>query len=104
MEGVPSYTGHNNFLAPAVFLAHDYGISTGAYSLVGFNDTLQQGTPAVDGDGYLGYFKFKALAVGNNADCFRFPQVSNYIYLWGVQYGVPIATPGLGPAQSLTIQ
>ena len=103
-EGVPSYAGHINFLDTRVFLEHDYGVDAGAYSLVGFNDTQEQGTPAKDGDGYLGYFKFKALAAGTNASCFRFPQSSTLIYLWGVQYGVPIATPALGPAQSLTVQ
>lgn len=103
-EGVASYTGSPaNFLFPPLFLQHDYGVSSGTYNLIGFNATQQQGEPGKDGDGYLGFFKFKALAAGANTECFRFPQVSTYIYLWGIQYGVPIATPGLGPAQSLTI-
>lgn len=105
VEGVSSYTGSPaNFLIPPLFAQHDYGASAGGYNLIGFNATQQQGEPGKDGAGYLGFFKFKALAAGTNAACFRFPQVSTYIYLWGIQYGVPIATPGLGPAQTLTVQ
>jgi hypothetical protein len=110
MEGVASYTDldsilHSNFLVPPLFVEHDYGVTGGGnYSLIGFNATEESGEPGKDGDGYLGYFKFKALAAGTNAECFRFPQVSTYIYLWGLQYGVPIATPSLGAAQNLTVQ
>ncbi len=110
MEGVASYTDldsilHANFLVPPLFVEHDYGVSGGGnYSQIGFNATEKSGEPGKDGDGYLGYFKCKALAAGTNAECFRFPQVSTYIYLWGVQYGVPIATPSLGAPQNLVVQ
>lgn len=110
LEGVPSYTDldsilHANFLVPPLFVEHDYGATgDGSYNLIGFNATQEAGEPGKDGDGYLGYFKFKAAAAGANPTCFRFPQVSTYIYLWGIQFGVPIATPSLGAPQALTIQ
>jgi hypothetical protein len=104
LESVDTYTGHPNFLEPPLFLAvDDVGAATDPYVLLGFNATQTQGTAVKDGSGALGYFRFKALAAGANLECFRFPQATNFIYLWGVDYGVPVATPGLGSPQALDI-
>lgn len=103
-ESVPTYTGHPNFLEPPLFLAVDnVGAAQSPYTLLGFNATQTQGTAAKTGEGIIGYFKFKAIATGINAQCFRFPQSTTYIYLWGDQYGVPIATVQLGSAQNINI-
>ena len=40
---------------------------------------------------------------GGSAECFRFPQVTTFIYLWGTNYGVPVATPVLGEPQIVNI-
>ncbi len=105
VEAVDAYGGHPNFLTPPLFLGvDDVGPATAPYKLVGFNATQTQGTPVVTGqDGALGYFKFKCIAEGVNTECFRFPQASNFIFLWGSSYGVPIANPTLGPGQNLNI-
>ncbi|MCC7476839.1 hypothetical protein IT575_00140 [bacterium] len=105
VESVDSYGGHPNFLTPPLFLGvDDVGPATAPYKLLGFNATQTQGTPTVTGqDGALGYFKFKCIADGVNTECFRFPQASNFIFLWGPDYGVPIANPTLGDAQNLNI-
>lgn len=104
-EGVAAYAGHTNLLEPPLFLAVDNaGTATSPYVLIGFNATQTSGTPVKDGDGYLAYFKFKALAPGINAECFRFPQSTNFIWLWGAQYGVALTPPPvLGAPQNVNI-
>jgi hypothetical protein len=107
VEGVPAYddgTPHVNFLEPPLFIAaDDVDTAPAGFTLLGFNATQTQGTAAKTGEGYLGYFKFKALAAGDSLEAFRFPQASNFIYLWGENYGESIATPALGSPQSLTV-
>jgi hypothetical protein len=107
VEGVPSYndgTDHPNFLELPLFVSvDDVDAAQSPYVLLGFNDTQKQGTPAKSGDGYLGYFKFKAVAPGIIDEAFRFPQASNFIYLWGETYGDAVAQPGLGSPQLLNI-
>jgi hypothetical protein len=97
-------TDHPNMLEPPLFVAvNDVDGAVSPYVLLGFNATQTQGTPAKDGDGYLGYFKFKAIAAGINNEAFRFPQSSNFIYLWGVNYGEDAAEPALGSPQLINI-
>lgn len=104
LESVPAYDSNLNFLDPPLFLAVDDVLAaTDPYVQLGFNATQTQGTPAKDGEGYLGFFKFKCIGAGINDACFRFPQSSNFIYLWGEQYGVAAATPALGSPQLLNI-
>ena len=111
IEGVPSYddgTVHPNLLSPPLFLAaDDVGPADSPYKLVGFNATQTAGTPAKDGEGVLGYIRFKATATGGvpvvNPECFRFPQSTTFLYLWGSTYGVPIAEPVLGNPQIINI-
>jgi len=106
-EGVASYndgTDHPNFLSPPLFVTADnVDSATSPYVLLGFNATETQGTPTVSGDGYLGYFKFKAIGAGIVDEAFRFPQSSNFIYLWGSDYGVAVAAPALGSPQLLNV-
>jgi hypothetical protein len=105
VEGVPAYDTNVNFLEPPLFVdADDVDEAVDPYVLFGFNATQTQGTSTKSGDGYLAYIKFRALVAGTNLEAFRFPQASNFIYLWGEQYGVPIATPTLGSPQSLEVQ
>jgi hypothetical protein len=105
VEGVPAYAGHDNMLDPPLFVdADDVDPAESPYVLLGFNATQTQGTPVVSGDGYLAYIKFRALATGANTSAFRFPQSSNFIYLWGEQYGVSSSTPALGSPQNLEVQ
>jgi hypothetical protein len=104
VEGVPSFTGHDNLLTDPLFIsADDVGVATAPYVLVGFNATETKGTPAVDGSGALAYIKFKCIGAGVNSECFRFPQSTSFIYLWGTTYGVPVATPELGVPQILNV-
>ena len=104
VESVPAYTDHANFLVPPLFLAvDDVGEAADPYVLLGFNATQTQGEVVKDGSGALGYFRFRAIAAGNVAEAFRFPEASTFIYLWGDQYGVPIANPALGPPQLLNV-
>ncbi len=90
-----------------LFIGADVGESQsgGDFRQVGFNATRKQGEPTVSGDGFLGYVKFHTIADtgGGSATCFRFPQVSTFIYLWGVNYGVPVANPTLGMPQIVNI-
>ena len=103
-EGVPNYTGHTNLLTDPLFISADnVGTATSPYVLVGFNATQTKGTLPVDGSGALAYIKFKCIASGVNATCFRFPQSTTFIYLWGSTYGVPVATPELGQPQILNV-
>ncbi|MCH7472629.1 hypothetical protein IIA79_06725 [bacterium] len=104
LEAVDSYVEHPNLLEPPLFIAaDDVAQATAPYTLLGFNATQTKGTLVKDGDGALGYFKFKALAGGINEEAFRFPQSSTFIFLWGEQYGVPAETPVLGSPQVLNI-
>jgi hypothetical protein len=104
VEGVPSFTGHDNLLTDPLFIsADDVGVAASPYVLVGFNATETKGTPAVDGSGALAYIKFKCIGAGVNSECFRFPQSTSFIYLWGTTYGVPVATPELGAPQILNV-
>lgn len=104
VESVPAYDSNVNFLDPPLFIAVDDVLSTtDPYVQLGFNATQKQGTAAKDGSGYLGFFKFKCIAAGINDSCFRFPQSSNFIYLWGDAYGVATATPALGSPQLMNI-
>jgi hypothetical protein len=107
VEGVPAYndgSDHPNVLEPPLFVSvDDVDPAASPYVLLGFNATQTQGTPVKTGDGYLGYFKFKALAPGIINEAFRFPQVTNFIYLWGQNYGEAVATPALGSPQLLNI-
>jgi hypothetical protein len=91
-------------LEPPLFVtADDVDAAASPYILLGFNATQTQGTPTKDGDGYLGFIKFRAKAAGINTETFRFPQASNFIYLWGETYGEAIATPALGAPQILNV-
>jgi hypothetical protein len=108
VEAVPAYTdgggSHPNLLAPPLFVGADnVGSATSPYRLLGFNATETLGTAAASGDGVLGYVHFKALATGINNSAVRFPQSSNFIYLWGTQYGVPTNTPALGSPLSISV-
>jgi hypothetical protein len=108
VEAVPAYTDgsgtHLNLLSPPLFIGADnVGSATSPYHLLGFNATETFGTPAVTGDGILGYVHFKALALGINTEAIRFPQSTNFIYLWGTQYGVPVGTPALGDPLSISV-
>jgi len=106
-DGVASYndgTDHPNFLVDPLFVAVDnVDTATSPFVLLGFNDTEKQGTATQSGDGYLGYFKFKAIAPGIINEAFRFPQSSNFIYLWDATYGEAAAAPALGGPQLLNI-
>jgi hypothetical protein len=100
VEAIPSYndgTEHPNILTPPLFIGVDnVGSAAAPYSLIGFNATQTLGTPPVTADGALGYVHFRARGDGLNASALRFPQSSNFIYLWGETYGVPVLTPALG--------
>jgi hypothetical protein len=103
-EGVASYTDHLNFLEPPLFVAAgNVGSATAPYQLAGFNATQTAGTAVKDGSGIIGYIKFKCIGEGVNDQCFRFPQSTSFIYLWGESYGVPVATPELGAPQIMNI-
>jgi hypothetical protein len=107
VEVVPSYndgTDHPNILTPPLFVGADnVGTATAPYKLLGFNATQTLGTPAVTNDGALGYMHFTAVGNGLNAAAVRFPQSTNFIYLWGVQYGVPVLTPSLGSPLQVSV-
>jgi hypothetical protein len=107
VEAVPAYndgTDHPNLLTPPLFVgADDVGNAASPYRLLGFNATQTLGTPVVNGDGYLGYIHFTALALGVNTEAIRFPQTTSFIYLWGDQYGVPCMTPTLGPPVMISV-
>jgi len=102
MEAVDSYTDtqstlHSNMLEPPLFVsANNVGEAADDYILLGFNATQTKGTPVKEGDGYIGYAKFRAIAEGINPQCFRFPQSTTHIYLWGSTYGVQAAMVSLG--------
>ena len=104
LEGVASYPDHPNLLTTPLFVSADaVGSADSPYVLVGLNATQTQGTAAVSGSGVLGYIKFKCIGEGVNAECFRFPQSTSFIYLWGETYGIPVATPTLGEPQILNV-
>lgn len=100
MEAVSAYDTNLNLLEPPLFLAaDDVDEADSPYILLGFNATQIQGTITKSGTGFLGYFKFKVIDASTNLEAIRFPVASNFIWLWGEQYGVPIATPVLGSPQ-----
>lgn len=107
VEVLPSYndgTDHPNILSPPLFVGADnVGTAASPYRLLGFNATQTLGTPTVTADGALGYVHFTAIGNGVNSTAIRFPQSSNFIYLWGVDYGVPVLTPALGDPLAITV-
>jgi len=109
VEAVPFYTDggsneHPNLLTPPLFVGVDVGDVGDGYREVGFNATERKGLDdPQDGEGFLGYVKFECTAEGINDQCFRFPQSSNYLYLWGETYGVPVGLPELGDPQIVNI-
>jgi len=86
-----------------LFVGEDVGEAQGGtgYRLVGFNATKMKGEDARSGTDFLGYAKFRVVAARINDKCFRFPQATTFIYLWGSKYGVPIALPVLGSPQAV---
>jgi hypothetical protein len=108
LEFVASYTGddsteHPNLLEPPLFLGADLGAAVDDYNIAGFNATQTQGTPVKDGEGFIGYVRFRAIGAGINDAAFRFPQSTPYIFLWGDTYGVPVANPRTTDTQLLNI-
>jgi hypothetical protein len=104
VDGTGEYESNANLLSNYLFLAVDeVGSATSPYKLMGFNITQKQGTAVVTGSGVVGYLRFRATGSGVNAEAIRFPQATTYLLLWGEQYGVPVATPGLGSPVSLNI-
>ncbi len=104
LDGTGEFDTDTNLLSNYLFLAvDDVGTAESPYQLLGFNITQKQGTAAVTGSGVVGYLHFKAIAAGTNSAAIRFPQATTYLLLWGEQYGVPVATPGLGGALSVNI-
>jgi hypothetical protein len=118
IEAVPFYTDtteHANLLTDPesadppeenpLFIGGDVGEAEGGagYRLVGFNATKKKGDDPRSGTGFVGYAKFRAIDARINNECFRFPQVTTYIYLWGPLYGVPVATPVPGGPQLVNI-
>ena len=102
VETVPYYTDtteveHTNFLVPPLFVGDDVGAAGEGYRQVGFNATQRNGVDAPQtGEGMLGYVKFRAIGSGINDSCFRFPQTTTFVYLWGATYGVAVGAPELG--------
>jgi hypothetical protein len=95
---------HPNLLTPPLFVGVDVGDIPDDYREVGFNATQRMGIDdPVDGEGFLGYVKFRCISEGINEECFRFPQSSTYLYLWGENYGVPVGLPELGGPQIVNI-
>lgn len=95
---------HPNLLTPPLFVGVDVGDITGGYREVGFNATQRMGVDdPVNGEGFLGYVKFRCISEGINEECFRFPQSSTFLYLWGENYGVPVGLPELGEPQIVNI-
>lgn len=109
VESVPFYTDggsneHPNLLTPPLFVGVDVGDVGGGYREVGFNATQRKDLDdPKDGEGFLGYVKFRCESEGINEECFRFPQSSTYLYLWGATYGVPVGIPELGDPQIVNI-
>jgi hypothetical protein len=109
VEAVPFYTDggsneHPNLLEPPLFVGVDVGDVGGGYREVGFNATERKDIDEPkDGEGFLGYVKFRCENEGINEECFRFPQSSTYLYLWGATYGVPVGIPELGDPQIVNI-
>lgn len=107
VEAVPSYndgTEHPSILSPPLFVGADnVGSAETPYRLIGFNATQTLGTPAVTADGALGYVHFRSIGDGVNNSAVRFPQSTNFIYLWGEQYGVPVLTPALGEPLQIAV-
>jgi hypothetical protein len=109
IEGVSAYNDgndHPNFLDPPLFVTvDDVDAAATPYVLLGFNATQTQGIPTKSGDGYLGYFKFRVTSAGDliYPQAFKFPQATNFIYLWGETYGESVATPALGSPQLLNL-
>ncbi|MBN2082922.1 hypothetical protein JW859_12055 [bacterium] len=109
VEAVASYTDgssneHSNLLTPPLFVGAAIDDVGGGYREVGFNATQRKGIDeAKDGEGFLGYVKFRCIGDGINDECFRFPQSSSFLYLWGETYGVPVGAPELGEPQLVNI-
>jgi len=95
---------HPNLLTPPLFVGADIDEVGDGYREVGFNATQRNGIDdAKDGEGFLGYVKFRCIGEGINDECFRFPQSSSYLYLWGETYGIPVGAPELGDPQLVNI-
>ncbi len=97
-------TEHPNLLEPPLFVGADVGDIADGYREVGFNATQRKDLDEPkDGEGFVGYVKFRCIDDGINEECFRFPQSSVYLYLWGATYGVPVGIPELGDPQIVNI-
>lgn len=109
VDSVPFYTDelsveHVNLLEPPLFVGADVGDIADGYREVGFNATQRKDLDEPkDGEGFVGYVKFRCIDDGINPECFRFPQSSVYLYLWGATYGVPVGIPELGDPQNVNI-
>ena len=104
VEGVGEYDTNTNLLSNYLFLAVDeVGTAESPYQLMGFNITQKQGTAPVTGSGVVGYLRFKAIGSGISTEAIRFPQATTYLLLWGEQYGVPVAVPGIGGPLTVNI-
>jgi hypothetical protein len=96
----PNFFYDADFGGDPLFLGARIGVSAtdpANYDLAGFNATKRAPALTMSGTGPVAYFTFHVIGgSGPISDCFKFPQGTTNIWVWGAQYNVPMPGPQLG--------